>query len=71
LEKVSPPFEGGVAGTTDYLIITRFISRPGWLMFAILFNVISMKNKNLFNRKGLKSFRSSLRNRSTSVEAEL
>ncbi len=30
--KVSPPFEGGVAGTIDYLIITRFISRPGWLI---------------------------------------
>jgi very-short-patch-repair endonuclease len=30
-----------------------------------------MKNKNLFNRKGLKSFRSSLRNRSTFAEAEL
>ena len=30
-----------------------------------------MKNKNLFNRKDLKSFRSSLRNRSTSAEAAL
>ena len=30
-----------------------------------------MKNKNLFNRKGLKSYRLSLRNRSTSAEAEL
>jgi len=30
-----------------------------------------MKNKNLFNRKGLKSFRSSLRNSSTSAEAAL
>jgi very-short-patch-repair endonuclease len=30
-----------------------------------------MKNKNLVNRKGLKSFRSSLRNRSTSAEAAL
>ena len=30
---------------------------------------ISMKDKNLFNIKGLKSFRSSLRNRSTSAEA--
>ena len=30
-----------------------------------------MKNKNLFNRKGLKSFRSSLRKRSTSAEASL
>jgi hypothetical protein len=32
LEKVSPPFKGGVAGTTDYMIVTRFISRPGWLI---------------------------------------
>ncbi len=30
-----------------------------------------MKNKNLFNRKNLKSFRSSLRNKSTSAEAVL
>ena len=30
-----------------------------------------MNNKNHFNRKGLKSFRSSLRNRSTSAEAAL
>jgi very-short-patch-repair endonuclease len=30
-----------------------------------------MKNKNLFNRKDLKSYRLSLRNRSTSAEAEL
>ena len=30
-----------------------------------------MKNKNHFNRKDLKSFRSSLRNTSTSAEAEL
>jgi very-short-patch-repair endonuclease len=30
-----------------------------------------MENKNLFNRKGLKSFRASLRNRSTSAEAAL
>jgi very-short-patch-repair endonuclease len=34
LEKVSPPFEGGVAGTIDYLIFTRFISRPGWLIYS-------------------------------------
>ncbi len=30
-----------------------------------------MKNNNLFNKKSLKSFRSSLRNRSTSAEAAL
>ena len=32
---------------------------------------ILMQDKNLFNIKGLKSFRSSLRNRSTSAEATL
>jgi very-short-patch-repair endonuclease len=36
-----------------------------------IFNFISMNNKNLFNRKVLKSFRASLRNRSTSAEAAL
>jgi very-short-patch-repair endonuclease len=35
------------------------------------FTFIPMNNNNLFNRKGLKSFRSSLRNRSTSAEAAL
>jgi len=30
--KVSPPFEGGVAGIADYLVFTNFISRPGWLI---------------------------------------
>ena len=30
-----------------------------------------MKNQNLFNRKSLKFFRSSVRNKSTSAEAEL
>ncbi|HZY26173.1 MAG TPA: DUF559 domain-containing protein [Bacteroidales bacterium] len=30
-----------------------------------------MKNQNLFNRKNLKFFRSSLRNKSTSAEAQL
>jgi hypothetical protein len=67
----SPPFEGGVAGTIDYLIFTRSISRPGWLIYYFLFTFISMKNKIIFNRRSLKSYRSSLRNRSTSAEAEL
>jgi len=34
--KVSPPFEGGVAGRIDYLIFTKFFSRPGWLIKLIL-----------------------------------
>ena len=35
LERVSPPFEGGVAGTIDYLIFTSLISRPGWLIYSL------------------------------------
>ncbi len=66
---LSPPFEGGVAGIIDFLIVTNFISRPGWLIYSFLFTFISMKNKNLFNRKDLKSNRLSLRNRSTLVKA--
>ena len=69
--KVSPPFEGGVAGTTDCLTFTRVISRPGWLIYSFLFNRIFMNNKILFNRINLKSFRSSLSNRSSSAEAAL
>jgi hypothetical protein len=53
--KVSPPFKGGVAGTIDYMIVTRFISRPGWLIYSFLSIFLSMENKNLFNRNGLKS----------------
>ena len=59
-----------MAGTIDFLIFTRFISRPGWLIYSFLFTYIYEK-QNLFNRKSLKSYRSSLRNRSTSAEAVL
>ena len=59
-----------MAGTIDYVIFTRLISRPGWLIYSF-FIFTSMKNENLFNRKGLKSYRSSLRKRSTSAEVEL
>jgi very-short-patch-repair endonuclease len=31
----SPPFEGGVAGTLDYLTFTSLISRPGWLIYPL------------------------------------
>jgi very-short-patch-repair endonuclease len=41
------------------------------LINSILITFVTMKNINLFNRKGLKSLRSSLRNRSTSAEAAL
>jgi len=30
--EVSPPFKGGVAGMPDYLMFTKLISRPGWLI---------------------------------------
>ena len=59
------------AGTIDYLIFTRFISRPGWLIYSFLYTFISMKNKKIFNIKCLKSFRSSLRKKATSAEAAL
>jgi hypothetical protein len=29
VKKVSPPFEGGVAGTIDYMIVTRFFPGRG------------------------------------------
>jgi len=62
---LSPPFEGGVAGTLDYLILTRLIPRPGWLIYFFLFTFISMTNKNFFKRKDFKFLSLSLRNRST------
>ncbi len=34
-EEVSPPFEGGVAGTIDYLNFTWFNTRLGWLILII------------------------------------
>ena len=46
-------------------------AEPGWLIYSFLFTFISMKNKNLFNRKDLKSFRSSLRNSYISAKAVL
>jgi len=57
------------AGTIDYLVFTKFISRPGWLIYSFRYIFIFMINNNLFNRKGLKSFRSSLRNRAMPAEA--
>jgi len=70
IEKISPPFKGGVAGTIDYLNFTRFTSRSGWLIYSF-FTFISMKNNNLFKRKDLKSFRSFLRKQVTSAETAL
>jgi len=61
-----------VAGAIDYLIFKEFIPRPGWLIYSLFFlTFILMKNINLFNKKELKFFRSSFRNRSTSPETAL
>ena len=46
-------------------------SGAGVVDISFLYIFISMKSKIIFNRKSLKSFRSSLRNRSTSAEAAL
>ncbi len=32
--QLSPPFQGGVARTIDYLIVTKLIPWPGWLIFS-------------------------------------
>jgi hypothetical protein len=47
----SPPFEGGVAGSLDYLIFTRLISRPGWLIYSLFVTIISMKTKTSSTEK--------------------
>jgi hypothetical protein len=48
LENVSPPFEGGVAGTVDYLIFTMFIPRPGVVdLFLSLYHYINEKQNHL------------------------
>jgi hypothetical protein len=56
LEKVSPPFEGGVAGIVDYQIFTTLISRPGWLIYSFLCIFYIIKSKIIFNRKSFKTF---------------
>ena len=60
-----------MVGAIDYLIDTVFSFPTGVVDSLISSTFIDMKNQNLFNRKSLKFFRSSLRNRSTSAEAEL
>ena len=60
-----------MVGTIDYLIYTVFYFPTGVVDSLVSSTFIDMKNQNLFNRKSLKFFRSSLRNRSTSAEAEL
>jgi hypothetical protein len=71
LKKSFPSFSRRGGRETDYLIFTKFISPAGVVDFLFFFYLYSMKNKNLLNRKNLKFFRSSLRNKSSSAEAEL
>jgi hypothetical protein len=47
------------------------LKKFGWLIHSFLLTIAAMKSSNFFNRKGLKSFGSSLRNKSTSAEAAL
>jgi hypothetical protein len=71
-KKVSPPFEGGVAGSTDYLIFTKLYFLAGVVDSSISSCLYRyMENQNLFNRQSLKFFRSKLKNKSTSAEAAL
>jgi hypothetical protein len=49
VEVFSPPFEGGVAGMTDYLDFTKLISRPGWLILS--FSVTELYSSNLNIKK--------------------
>jgi hypothetical protein len=37
-------------GKIDYLIVTKFISRPGWLIYSFYSTFTCIKNKNLFNK---------------------
>ena len=65
------PGEREGVGTIDYLIYTVFYFPTGVVDSLIRFSFIGMKNKNLFNMKSLKSFRSSLKDKSISAKAEL
>jgi very-short-patch-repair endonuclease len=59
-----------VAGAVESQLFVQYFS-PAGVVGIFLITFISMNNKNLFNRKALKSFRASLRNRSTSAEVAL
>jgi very-short-patch-repair endonuclease len=59
-----------VAGAVESQLFAKNFSPAGVVDFFLI-TFISMNNKNLFNRKALKSFRASLRNRSTSAEVAL
>jgi hypothetical protein len=46
LVKLSPPFEGGVAGTIDYQVYISFISRPGWLILGKYHRILKDENRD-------------------------
>jgi hypothetical protein len=50
-KKVSPPFEGGVAGSTDYRTLTKLDFPDGVVDSLISSYLYCMKNENLFNQK--------------------
>jgi hypothetical protein len=39
------------SGTIDYLIFTKLISRPGWLIYSFFITFISMKTKTSSTEK--------------------
>jgi len=54
-KKVSPPFEGGVIGTINYLIYTVFYFPTGVVDSLILLTFIGMKTKTSLTGKALNS----------------
>jgi len=59
-----------LAGAVESQLFAKYFSPAGVVDFFLI-TFISMNDKNLFNRKVLKSFRAALRNRSTSAEIAL
>jgi very-short-patch-repair endonuclease len=65
-------FKEGWPGMLIYGYSRALIDRPGWLILTWFLPIfITVKTHNIFNRKKFKSFRTSLRNGSTSAEATL
>ena len=54
-KKVSPPFEGGVAGSTYYLTFTKLYFPAGVVDSMISSYLYFYENQNIFNRKILSS----------------
>jgi len=44
--QLSPPFEGGVAGSIDYLTFTMHISRQGWLTLGDYHRKLKDENRD-------------------------